>query len=217
MNEKTIEHSIELIGGAIVKDTKSKKELLHTKVTFGRRLTVKDLMTIEDNPQSNLKTQHQDLIRQRMITAFGTMKMPVTLPTLLSLDRVDRQDIETAADEFLQMTRGERKAEYLVDNKVKLFFGFEIADVIYDTVQFGNRLTGNDEVEADRLGLNGIRRRCFELGRQISRLESSEHALTLDCTVSLEQFEKLDGDDLSLLIVGGEMFTQSFRTRRAKV
>jgi hypothetical protein len=216
MNENT-KHSIELIGGYTSKDSKSQEEITHKKVTFGRRLTVGDLMLIADNPQAQIKTQHEDLIRARMITEFGSLKMPVTLPALLSLDRVDRQDIGEAGDYFLQLTRAERSAEFLEDNKVKLFFGFTIADVVYDTIQFGNRLTGNDDVEADRLGLSDIRRMCFELGRQISRLESSEHALTLEGQIKLEQFESLDSEDLGLLRIGGEMFTQSFRLGRGKI
>jgi hypothetical protein len=217
MSEENYTHSIELIGGVEITDQKTGKKTIHKNVTFGRRLTVKDLMLIESNPQAQIQTQHQDLIRIRIITALGSLKMPVTLPQLLSLDRVDRQDLAEGADYFLAMSRGERKAEYLPDNKVKLFFGFKIADVVYDTVQFGNRLTGNDDVEADRLGLNGISRLAFELGKQICRLESSEHELSLDGAVGMEDFEPLDGDDFNILRIGGEMFTQSFRLGRKKV
>ena len=217
MENENFTHSIELIGGITTTDKATKKEITHTTVTFGRRLTVKDLMLIEDDPQSSFNTQHQDLIRRRIITAFGSLKMPLTLPQMLSLDRIDRQDLAEGADYFLQKSRDERKAEYLEDNKVKLFFGFKIADVVYDTVQFGNRLTGNDDVAADRLGLNGIRRVSFELGKQITQLASSEHSLTLDGTVDLETFETLDSEDFGILRIGGEMFTQSFRLGRKKV
>lgn len=219
MGEKNYTHSIQLVGGIETtdKDSKSKIVTIHKKVTFGRRLTVKDLMLIEDNPQAKLRTQHEDLIRQRMITAFGSLKMPVTLPQLLSLDRIDRQDIGEGADEFIRNSRGGNNAEYLENNKVKLYFGFKIADVVYDIVQFGNRLTGNDEVECDRLGFEGIRRLAFEIGKQISHLESSEHTMLLDGTVLLENFESLDSEDFGLLRVGGEMFTQSFRLGRKKV
>lgn len=209
--EKNYTHSIELLGGFIDKDGN-----VHTKVTYGKRLTAGDLMLIEDDPQAYITTQHEELIRRRMITEFGSIKIP-TLPMLLSLDKVDRQDLDKAQDYFTQKSRGERTAEFMEDNKVKLFFGFNISDVIYDIVQFGNRLTGNDEVEADRLNIRGTRRTCFELGRQISRLESSEHTLVLEGKVDLKDFETLDMEDLGMLRVGGELATQSFRFRRKDV
>lgn len=212
MSEKNYTHSIELLDGFTDKDGKT-----HTEVTFGKRLSVGDLMMIEDNPQSQFQTQHTDLIRRQMMTRFGTMKLPVTLATLLSLNRIDRRDLAEAADHYVRVSRGERTSEFLSDNKVKLYFGFEVAGEFYDVVQFGNNLNGHDEVEADRLGLTGMRRLCFDLGKQISRLESSEHEMVIEGKVELDAFEKLDGDDLNVLRIGGEMFTQSFRLNRKKL
>lgn len=204
-------HSIELLGGYTDKEGNT-----YTKVTFGRRLTAGDLMLIEDDPQSQIQTQHEELVRRRMITEFGTMKVPL-LSMLLSLDRVDRQDLDRAQDEFARKTRIDRNAEFLPGGKVKLYFGFKIADEIYDIAEFGNRLSGNDDVEADRLNLRGVRRTCFELGRQISRLESSEHSLVLEGRLDIKHFETLDVEDLGMLRLGGELATQSFRFRRETI
>lgn len=207
MSEKSFTHTIELLGGYTDKEGN-----LHTKVTFGRRLTAGDLWTIEDDPETQLQTQHQMLISRRMMTEFGTIGIP-TLPMLLSLDRVDLRDMQRAEDYFARNSRENRTAEFLEGNKVRLYFGFQIGEVIYDIAEFGNRLTGNDEVEADRLGLTGVKRTCFELGRQISRLASSDHSLVLEGGVALEYFESVDMEDLGMLRLGGEMATQSFRFR----
>jgi len=215
MSEK-FQHSIELIGGYTSVDAKTKEETLHTTVTFGRRITVKDMIDLDNDPQGANPTQYQDLVRRKMITAFGTMKMPVPLNVLLSLDSIDREDIASAAEKYLADGRGERKAEYLPDFKVQIPFGFDIDGTEYDIVQFGNRITGNDEVQADVFG-QGVARRCYLMGRQISRLMTSDGAASIEGPIDLEHFKTLDAGNVNLLWVGAEMFRQSFRLNRREL
>ncbi len=202
-----MEHKIQLIGGFT-----DKEDIVHDEVTFGKRLTARDLMDLDNDPQAANPTQYQDLIRRKMITKFGSLKMPVTLNALLALDSIDREDLGAAADKFLAISRGERTSEFRENNEVKLFFGFEIDGMIYDVVQFGNRTTGRDEVAADAVG-NGIARVCFLIGQQISRISTSDGLASIDGKIDLKQFESLDAEDMNLLRIGAKMWRLSFRLR----
>lgn len=203
---ESVEYKIELIGGYTDKD-----KITHRDVTFGKRLTAEDLMNLDSDPQAQNPTQYGDLIRRRMITEFGTLKMPVALNALLALDSIDRDDLESAAEKFLQMSRGERTSELREKHTVKLFYGFEIDGTFYDVVQFGNRTVGKDEVEADGLGLQGVSRACFMIGRQISRISTEDGLASIDGQIDLNAFKSLDGEDLNLLRIGAEMWRISFR------
>ncbi len=202
-----MEHTIELIQGFT-----DEKGVNHKSVTFGKRITAQDLMDLDNDPQAQNPTQYVDLIKRKMITAFGSLKMPVTLNALLSLDSIDRDDLTKASDKFLALSRGNRTSEFRNDHEVKLFFGFEIDGTFYDTVKFGNRITGKTEVEADALG-NGIARSCFLIGRQISRISTGDGAASIDGVVDLQKFNSLDGEDMNLLRIGAEMWRISFRFR----
>ncbi len=205
--------TIELIGGYTDKDGKT-----HKTVTFGKRLTAKDLMNVDTNPQARIETQYQDLIRRQMITKFGTLKMPVGLNALSSLNSIDRDDLESAADRFLANSREGREGEFREINLIKLMFGFEIGETFYDVVEFGNQLIGLDEIEADVKGLRGVARDCFMVGRQISKLSTDDGtAASITGKVDLDKFDSLDAEDLSLLKVGGELYRQSFRLKRESV
>lgn len=209
--------TIELIGGYTAIDKDTKKEVVHKKVTFGKRLTAKDLIDLENHPQAANPTQHQDLIRRQMITKFGTLIMPVTLNALLSLDSIDRDDLDSAADRFLVLSREDRTGGLRENHEVKLMFGFEIDGAFYDVVTFGNRITGKDEVEADSLGLAGLRRNCFLIGKQISRISTDGGAAEIKGQIDLEKFDSLDSEDLSLLGIGAEVARQFFRVKRNQV
>lgn len=89
------EHTIELPIGCTAIDLKTKKEAFHSKVTFGKRLMVKDLIALDNDPQAQNPTQYQDLVRRKMITKFGSLTMPVALNVLLGLDVIDRDDLST--------------------------------------------------------------------------------------------------------------------------
>ena len=201
-----MEKTIELLGGYQAKDGTA-----HKVVTIGQRLAGKDLFALDTDPQAALPTQHSDLIWAKSITAFGTLKMPVPLSVLLDLDSLDRDDIGVAYNEFqLESAKG-REAVFESDTVVKLAFGFEREGVVYHTVEFGPRITGRDEVAADKEGLSGAARRCFMIGRQIAQLRQSNGAATIDGPLALNWFEALDAADIVTLMGAAEIFRQSFR------
>lgn len=207
-----MKHEIELIEGYTDKTGKN-----HKTVEFGKRLTVADMMLIERDPQAQNPVLYEDLVRRMMIVKFGTLKMPLMLPVLLKLDTIDRDDIGYAANEFLQQSRPNGNGEILPEHAVRLIFGLTIESTTYDVFKFGNRLTGQDQADAYAKGLNGVAKEAFELGRQICEISDSESGLTVNGSLTLEQMAKLDGEDLNLLRVAGELYRQSFRFGREKV
>jgi hypothetical protein len=186
-------------------------QVRHNQVTFGKRVNGKTFFAIDDDPQSSIPTQYTDLLLRAAITRFGTLKMPVALSVLLNLDSIDRDDLSEAFNRFSVESLGEKQVEYLSDSKVKLAIGYERNGLVYDVVEFGHRLTGMDEVAADREKLSGIRRVCFLAGRQVVRLSQSEGESALDGEISLNIFEGLDAVDIEAIRVGSEVWRNSFR------
>lgn len=187
-------------------------------VTFGRRILASDLFKLDSDPQAANPTQYNDLIVRSHITEFGSLKMPVSVGTLLDLDTVDREDLLEGCNAYQALSARDRSGEFLADHKVKLGWGFIVNDVPYTLVHFGKRVTGRDEVEADRLALKaGIKRACFLIGRQISSIATEDGTAVIEGPISLECFESLDGADVATLRGGAEMWRQSFRIGGAQV
>lgn len=193
-----------------------KQNVRHTRVTFGRRIKGRDLFAIDENPQSGIPTQYNDLILREAITEFGTVKLPVPLDVLLGLDALDRDDLWAAFNRFLS---GEEKAEADLpdENAVRLLIGYERNGLVYDVVRFGLRLRGMDEVAADARRLNGIKRGCFLVGRQIKELAQTEGESVIEGPIELYVFEELDIVDITALRVAAEVWRQSFRRAGARV
>lgn len=208
-----MEHKIELITGYT-----DKKGVTHREVVFGKRLTTLDLIALDTDPQAQDPTQYNDLIRRKMITKFGGLSVPVGLNVLLSLDMIDREDLDRAADAFMAESRDGRTGETRDGNIVKLRFGFDIDGTMYDIAQFGALTTGRDEVEANKLSLEGVGRECLMIGRQIIALRTEDGTVAdLAGPVALKAFEKLDAEDLQLLRIGARFWRVSFRLQRTRV
>jgi hypothetical protein len=189
----------------------------HTRVTFGRRISGKQVFDIDANPQSQIPTQNSDLLMIASITEFGALKMPVSLLVLLKLDSLDREDLSDAFQRFLDDGLGDRKVEYPSVGVVKMAIGYESNGLAYDLVEFGTRLTGMDEVEADKLKLNGIKRVVFLCGRQISKLKQTDGTSELDGPIGLDIFEQLDLVDIGAIRTAAEVWRYSFRRPGARI
>ena len=194
-----------------------KKGVVHKRVVFGKRLKGKEYFAIHSDPQSKIATQHGDLIARASIVKFGELSMPVPLNVLLSLDLVDREIIAEALEQFLQNSLEDRTIEYRDNETVRLAFGYDSNGLVYDLVTFGQMTNGYDEVEADRLGLEGAQRVCFLMGKQITKLSQSEGTSEFEGPISLNIFESLDALDIQALRVGAERWKQFFRRRAGEV
>ena len=189
-----------------------------TRVVFGHRLSAADLFKIDADPAAQNPTQYADLLLRAHIVEFGTLPQPVPVPVLLGLDSIDREDLVEGCNVYQTLSLGDRESEFLPDFKVKLAFGFKVNDVVYNRVTFGKRITGLDEVAADKEKLEpGIKRLCFLIGRQISEVSSDDGTATLTSPIPLSYFDSLDAADVASLRGGAEMWRQSFRIRREKV
>ena len=203
-------HKIELLGGYNDKDN-----VIHRDVTFGKRLTVEDLINLDASPAARIKTQRDLLLIAASITNFGTLKFkPVPIPFLLELDTIDLEDLQAGHDEFLQMTRGKAKGEVLSDTETKLGIGIEQDGRNYNLVRFGRRITGKDLAEADRRGLTGVARILFEAAAQIEKLTCEETGEELIAPIDENIFDKVDLEDFDVLFGGAECHRQSFRKNR---
>jgi hypothetical protein len=190
---------------------------VHSRVTFGQRINGKKMFEIDGDPQSSISTQYQDLVMRAAITEFGELKMPVALTVLLNLDSIDREDLAEGFARLMNESAGESRVEYLSETKVKLAYGYERNGLVYDVATFGTRLTGMDEVAADREKLEGLRRHCFLAGRQVTRLSESKGESVLDGPMSLEIFETLDAIDIGAIRAASEVWRNSFRRPGARV
>lgn len=197
-----MEHKIELTYGY-----KDKDGVTHKDVVIGRRLSVKDLVQLDNNPMAQSQTQREQLIRRQMITKFGSLRLPVSLTVLASLDTLDDDQLRIAADKYLQQTREDRQAEYRDNDEVLLIFGIEIDGVTYDLVKFGRRLTVADNIEADSRNLgNGLARILFQLCKQIVEIRNSETGIKLEGPIESEKLFEMDSEDLQVLRFAGEFF-----------
>lgn len=252
MSNDTIKHEIDLIGGA--KNAQARNgEAPHRHVVFGYRITGADLFRIDTDPQAKITTQYQDLIMREAIVEFGSLPQPangkrlsVPLSLLLEMDDIDRDDLNAGHNEFQALSLGDRESALWPPDRMRLLFGFTIGEQKYDLVEFGRRLTGRDDVAADKQGLTGIARMCYRAGRQISRVaiacekcrgqksevedQRSEAQQCSECKgtgrrdgsevdgpIDLEFFKTLDGADIQIIGAGAELWRQSFRLRGGSV
>lgn len=185
------------------------KGALHKDVTFGKRLTGRELFNIDTDPQAKNQTQYTALLMRAAITKFGALVLPVTLNALLDLGSTDRDDLTEAFNEFQGMT--ERQAEFISESELRLPIGYERNGIVYDRVTFGTMMTGWHEVEADKQNLTGIKRVCFLTGKQIVKLTATDGGGDLAGEVGIEVFEELDVADIYALRLAGEVWRQSFR------
>ena len=212
-------HTIELLGG-YTDDT----GVTHTRVTFSKRLTGRNYFQLDDDPQGNFGTQYEALLLRQAISEFGSLPMPVPLQIMLALDSIDRNDLNEAFNQFSRdslraitgldpdsLAPDESAVKLLDERTLKLAIGYTRNDLTYDRVEFGKRLTGFDEVNADVLGLKGLRRTLYLAGLQVVNLSQSEGGASLPGPIGLDIFERLDSMDLFAIRAGSEVWRQTFR------
>lgn len=187
----------------------------HRRVTFGRRPTGEDLMLIGDSPESLRPVQFQLLQYQAAITSFEGLQNPVPLSALLSLNKVDRDDLGGAYAEFIREGNASRSWEKRSDSTYKIGFGFQIGDQVFDVVEFGKLLTGYEELAAE--DYESWRQACFLMGAQITRLSQSEGSAVHTGPVTVEHFKALDAEDVYKLQAFLPGWYDSFRLKGGDV
>jgi hypothetical protein len=183
-------------------------------VVVGRRVTGGDLIRIGDEADGQGQTQFQLAVLQAAITKFGDLKLPVPMNVLLSLKRPDRRQIGRAYDEFCKEQGETGKAEKLAAGRYRLAHGFTVGEVVYDVVEFGNHLTGYDEIDADEM--SGYRQACFLMGREITRLSQSSGPASMAGPLEVEAFESLYAEDVFALQRFENDWYDSFRPQEGE-
>ncbi len=209
--DNKVTHTIDLDVGC------EEKGVRHTRVTFGKLLTGGMMMALDEDPQSDIPTQHQLLIVRAQITEFGSLPIPVPLTTLLSLDDIDLDDLTVAANEFTSKCLDGRKSEFVSESEVKLAVGFERNGLVYNRVRFGGRATGHDRVAADKKGYKGLRRECYLIGREIAELSTEDGAHSIEGPIEVQVFEQLAAADIITLRAGAALWGGFFRRSKRVV
>ena len=207
-----ITHEIDLIEGYT-----DDKGVVHKHVVFGKSVTAKQLLELRTDPQASVNTQYEDLLLAKSITEFGALPMPVNLKQLLGLKSIDREDLRAGRDAFRRKIIGDRQPSFDFDTGVAtLLFGIKVGDLHYTHIQFGNDLTGYDEVAADKAGMTEpLARRAFLAGRMATQISTPEGA-SIEGPLAYETIcsENVDEDDLFGLVTAAEYWRQTFRVRR---
>ncbi len=194
---------------------KENPELAHRRVEFSRRPTGADFMrAIEATDGANPEYLFE--LMATAITKFGELPMPVPMTTLLSLNWIDQEDLQSTFFEFLGYTGAKDDAKILENGKVQLAFGVEREGVKYDTVEFGNILTGYDQIQIRKDAGTQIERDILTMGREIAAVSAADGSRKLDGGLTLDELKALDWEDFVMLKMGVEDWRDSFRKRGAK-
>jgi hypothetical protein len=209
---QTFRHEGTLPFGYENRDLQNKKEL-HQRFVFGKRPTGSDLLQISRRRESQIATQSALMYVRAALIEFGSLGKP-PLSVLLSLNEVDRDVLLGEYDRFLQLSGGERVVQELSESAVKLPFGLEVDGVLYDVIEFGGLLTGYQQVELERTGASGLELNCLSLIKQIKSVRQSEGKQRLNRALTLEDFESMDGQDITSLLEANSQWVDSFRRPR---
>ncbi|HEX8177854.1 MAG TPA: hypothetical protein VF543_22385 [Pyrinomonadaceae bacterium] len=189
--------------------------ITHQDVVFGKRMKGADLFMMSEDDDFSQQTKRQLLMYAAAIIEFGTLRMPVPMTVLLSLNRADRFELARGYGRFLEESAEGRKIEDVLEagrvsqTKIKLAFGIERAGVNYNVVEFGNLIDGYTELEAD--DYSGWRHDCFIMGKEIVGLSQCDGQATAPGPIPLEVFEAMDAADIFALQAKETAWLNSFR------
>ncbi len=184
------------------------------RIVISRRPTGADLFRINRDEQSQLNINFELMMTAACITEFGNLSLPVPLGVLLKLKAYDRQALSEGRNVFLAKTLGERITESLSDEKVRLAFGLTAGGQVYDIVEFGNVLTGFDELEVERQAEKGTHDLPLLLMREIKSLSKSgdeDGAAGYSGPFDISMFEEADWLDMVALSEARQRWRNSFR------
>lgn len=189
---------------------KENTELAHKQVEFARRPTGADFMrAMEETDGAN--PEFLFVLMSTAISKFGEITMPVPMTVLLSLNWIDQEGLQETFYEFLGDTSGKQEAKTLEMGKVQLAFGIERDGANFDVVEFGNILNGYDQIQIRKDSATDFERSILTIGREVSRLSSSDGKRSVDGSLTLDELKKLDWEDFVSLQKAVEEWRDSFR------
>jgi hypothetical protein len=188
----------------------------HTRLTFGKRLTGGDVIRADERSESSSPLGFECAMYAAALVEFGTLSRGEFLHALLSLKSLERADVQAAYLRFMAESSEGREGARLSDDTVRLGYGLRRGDVVYTDITFGRLLTGYDELRADNENLTGVARRCFLIGLEVVKIASEDGAHVVEGGLTLEDFERIDGDDLPILREAEGHWYDSLRAAHVK-
>lgn len=208
---KTKPVKVKLSGGYADKAKIAHKDVIFSKILKGRELfSIDELLEMLD--QSESETLLSAFLLSNSITKFGSLNTPVGTDIILSLDKIDFEDLASAYQKFIAQNGSPKP---IADDKIQLVYGFECNGVKYDVVEFGKLTTGKDALEAENNRLSGNRGTAFLAGKEIARISQSKGKSVLEGSLSLEQLSDFAAIDLLAIMEHSKIWKQIIRTQRA--
>ena len=170
----------------------------HRDVTIGRLPLGSDAFAAMHDPESIYPTVLDAYLLRASITRFGSLKLPIPLRSLLSLDSIDMDVLNAAFDEFLLSFTEGKSVELINEHTARLIAGVEISGVTYTHVHFKG--IGKDVPDPSQVGITSVSSQtelaCRLLGSRIARLASCDGIHSIDGPITLDIFAKLPVFDL---------------------
>lgn len=195
-------------------EDKETPEVKHRSVVFGRRSTGADFIRAMENSNSS-DTQFGVEMMVSAITKFGEMQMPVPMTVLLSLNRVDREKLSSEFFLFLAESSN-KKAEKLTDaegketGRIRFAHGIERDGKHIVEFEFGNLLSGYDDIEIERQTGIEEERNAIRIGKEIAQLFTSDGTCIIG-GLTFDEMKSLDIDDFTFLREVEPEWLDSFR------
>lgn len=184
------------------------------RVLFTKRPLAADMLKIEDSRQGQLETQKALMYARACITEFGDQKRAPFLSELLSLNNADRSLLIDAYTEFLGDTMGDRDVEEIDRDNIRLAFGLEEEEGVYDIVTFcdkGSLLDGHTEAKIERESGGPFEMGGRLLGYDIALLTQSSVGGKLEGPLDIERLKRFDFFDFSSMLAKAAERREFFR------
>ena len=182
----------------------------HKDVTIGKLPLGSDVFAAMHDPLSAYSTVVDAYLLRASITQFGTLKLPVPLNSLLTLDSVDRDTLNDAFNEFLFSFTEGKAVELIGEDTARLIVGVKISGVPYTHVHFkpfGSNVADPSSIRNASV-LTQAELTCVLLGSRIDRLSSADATHSIDGPIALDVFAALPVFDLSGLL---QVYAMRFR------
>lgn len=163
-------------------------------VEIGKIGKIKDYFTFETENPNHLQIEFQVFLINNLVTKYGSASS-IEIKEILDLSKSDFDCLLNAFDQ--------NGTPYFVEQDlIKLVYGLEIENVIYDLVELSGYATARHQWEAEKQGFSGSKLLAYLSTKEIVRLKQSDGNAIFEEQLSIEDFGELsfmDGCNLITL------------------
>ena len=204
--------SVTLKFGYQQKGDETEENKTHILVEFGKRPTAREFLKSAEEADGS-DTFYQLALRAATITRFGDLPIPVPMSVLLSLNQIDRATLDAGFNDFMAATAKEKQETSGAPESgtAHLMFGLEGGGRLFEIVQFGNFLTGYQELEIEKEAGSdsGIERLLLRIAKQIKG--GVDDGKVFEGNFTAESVGKMDASDFLVLREAEDAWLNSFR------